>query len=457
MLASLLVVALAAPVDDLDALEQLIVSVHPAPHHHVSATELREAFAAERAVWGQGTVDELQVGRSLHRVLALLGDAHVRVALPMMQPGSAKEVQALGLLPRTVDGRVLVDAGAPGLPSGAEVIAIDGVPVAHVYEALLPLVPADGRDPVAKLRALEHDFPRYHALVYGMAATHAVDLRAVDGSEQAAASLPSIGRSGLATLRSARHVPDWWGRTAPDGLPVLERVDGLAVLHLPTFAVMDGAAFRARVDELFAQLDPDERLVLDVRGNEGGLRPNNMAVLDHLFSAPYAEWTEQRARVLRVPSALRGTLTWPFGTDLDRLSHGFLRDRATRDWVSAGDPLLGRTQPVSEPHRGPVDLWVDGRTGSAANGLVLVLRGQRPGVRVIGERLGGACDAHNGELPTVWTGPETGAVVLFSLLRLPHVSVEGCVPGRGLDPDVAVVPTREGFVAARDPWLEATL
>jgi hypothetical protein len=40
----------------------------------------------------------------------------------------------------------------------------------------------------------------------------------------------------------------------------------------------------------------------------------------------------------------------------------------------------------------------------------------------------------------------------MSILRLEHLSVPGCRPGRGLAPDVAVRYARADFDAGRDPY-----
>ena len=46
-------------------------------------------------------------------------------------------------------------------------------------------------------------------------------------------------------------------------------------------------------------------------------------------------------------------------------------------------------------------------------------------------------------------------MTLMSLIAIEHVAVEGCAPGRGLMPDVAVTYSREVFEAAEDPYVES--
>lgn len=447
MLFALAALAFAAPADDLVAFEALIRALHPAPFRYSSEEALTAAFAEERSRLSSPTT-ELEVGRAFSRVGALLGDAHVAVALPMMQPGSTTAVSLLPLYVREVEGKALVEASPLDLPSGTEVLSLDGRPWAEVEATLAGLVAADGLDPVAIHRHLEHDLPRYHALQDGMKASWLAEFRLPDGTV-VSKTLDGTDREGLRALRASRRAAAWGGTPTPDQLPALDRRDGVALLRVPTFGVLDTAAFKAQVDALFAGIDPQEPLVIDLRGNEGGLRPNSFAILDHLLAEPYAEWTGMRVARPKIPNKLRKGLQFPFGSDRERLVPAFRRDE-TGAWRVSGDPLP--SHPVAEPHQGPVTLLVDGRTGSAANGFVLVAKARRPDVVIVGEGLGGACDRHIGELPVVWTGPETGVIVMFSLIDIDHVAVAGCVPGRGLAPDVRVAPTVGEFVEGVDPW-----
>ena len=447
----------AAPSDDIAALETLILEVHPDPYGYSSEAAVRAIFETERArldALPQPT--ELEVGAAIYRSLAWLGDAHTYVGLPMMQPESTTPVSLLPLLPVEAGGQLLVDASTLDLPAGTEIESIDGQRVDALLDALSALVPADGRDPDAIRRQLLFDLPLYFALEFGMHDRYALQLRLPDGTlhmEEAA----GVDRAGIGALRAARQVPDWWGQPTPDRLPGLSRVQDVAVLRVPTMGYPNMGAFKDRVDALFAALSSTEPLIIDLRGNEGGLRPNSFAILDHLLSTPYVEWTRMRVARRRVPRHLQGGLVWPYGTLEERLGNGFQRLTRERGFALVGDPLASRAHPSAAVHTGPVSLLVNARTGSAANGFVLVARRYRPEVRIIGEPLGGACDRHVGELPVVWTGPETGLHVMFSLIEATHVAVEGCVPGHGLAPDVRVEPDLDDLVEGRDPWLSRAL
>lgn len=376
-----------------------------------------------------------------------MGDAHLAVGLrAYADPGAT----LLPVLPRSVDDGVRFESTPPGVPTDAQLLAIDGVEIEALLTDLMGLAMVDGRDPIAARRAVEHDLPRYHALRYGLRPEHELHLRGGDGELRLVVT--SVGREGLTSLRQGRRVA-WSGLLTPGGLPTLERARA-AILRAPTFGVADMAAWAGEVERLLALVEPHEPLLIDLRGNEGGLRPNAQAILAHLVEAPAPEWLGLWTRVRRDPVVALGTLSWPWGSVDERLRPAPLQRRAGRWWLP-GDPLPLR--PAAPHHHGPVALLVDARTGSAANGFVLALKLARPDVLIVGESLGGACDRHIGELPLVWTAPHSGASVMMSLLELEHAHPPGCTPGRGLPPDLAVHPTAADLARGGDPWVDLAL
>lgn len=222
-----------------------------------------------------------------------------------------------------------------------------------------------------------------------------------------------------------------------------------AMLRLSTFGVADMDEYRERVDAAFDSLDAD-RLVIDLRGNLGGLRPNAVAVLRHLLDAPYHQWIGLDARFNRLPRRYRKRLTYPFedeGGLAGRFPHAPFR--------IDGDPYDPQLTTVDTPYQGEVVVLVDGQTSSAANTLVLALERFHPRLLTVGEEVGGECAQHIGEFAAVYQAEDSPVAILHSLVRVQHVVVEGCTFGHGLVPDKAVTYTAEDFLSGRDPYLSA--
>lgn len=218
---------------------------------------------------------------------------------------------------------------------------------------------------------------------------------------------------------------------------------------------MTSADYRARVDELFAGLEGDERLVLDVRGNSGGIRLHGVAVLRHLLDREFVQWTQVETRVMAVPRRYRPRVELLVGSDA--AFDGLPWQAAGERWVFEGDPLAAAMTPAESMHRGPVAVFIDDATNSAAVEMVSALLAHRPSVVVLGTETRGGCARHTGELPVVFTTPVSEVPVIVSLFEIALVRYERCVPGRGVQPDVTVVYEEAAFRDGRDPYVDALL
>jgi C-terminal processing protease CtpA/Prc len=334
--------------------------------------------------------------------------------------------------------------------------SIDGEPLERVLARLEPLIIADGVGAQPRARLLERDFARLYPLVYGLKPRYRLGLRDAAGAV-AEIELDGATRDEAVALRASRRSAPVWGAPARETaqLPfLLNMSNDVMWVRMPSFGSPDQASYAARVEALVEGLGSARALVIDLRGNEGGLRTHGVALLNHVLGAPYTQWRGMSARVRRIPAAHAGRVSGSFGADV-RALEGFPAPGA--DGVSRveGDPLAARMRPVGAAFEGRVVVLADGLTNSAANELIVALKHARPDVLLVGEEVGGACGEHVGELPILWRAPSHGVVALLSLLRLEHVTVEGCKPGRGLLPDVAVVYTAAAFDSGEDPYVEA--
>lgn len=422
-------------------------AVHPEPHRFVSEEVLAEIVAREaRALAAIEAPTELEIGRAFHAVLAPVADAHVKVGLQMYQ--DAEGLSLLPILPVSVDGDVWIDAAVGPAEASGRLLAIDGQPIEALVSALSGLVLADGTGEAPRLRALWWDFPRYYHLSHPMQARYTLTVE--QQGEVRDLVVDGIGGDQMSALRSGRRSLRWG---EPDAAVAVHPLPGGRLrLRLPAFGMADMDAYRQQVDAAFEEIDAaaPPGLVLDVRGNEGGFRPNAFAVLDHLLSEPYPQWARFGVRTTKLPDVSPATLTALLG-DLGGLAERF----PGRGRAAEGDPLLSWMKPSEAPYPGELFVFVDGRTGSAANTFVLALKRYRPDVVILGEELGGACDQHTGEFPVVYQAAQAPVAILHSLVRIEHVAVSGCQRGRGLLPDIAVTDSAETFLAGMDPYVAA--
>ena len=445
-----------APGDDLRGFVRFLEASHPRPHAYVQRDELAALTEQEAQRLDQlGTPDDFAVGLALHRVLARVADGHLAVALPVFQDDVADSLTLLPLLPKQLGEAFFVDACTTELPRGTRLLAIDGEPIEALWPQLEALVLADGHHASARRMALERSFARHYHLLRGMRPSYQVAVQR-PGAEPEMITLTGVPRDAAGALAQERHSAPLWGPVSTEAQPwpfVVPVADGTVLLRLPSFGIADQDGYRARVDALFEDIDPDDTLILDLRGNEGGLRTHGVAVLNHVLGVPYSQWQSVAARVRRVPREFRPFTTFPFVPEehLAALLEG--AEPEGDRLVRTGDPLAARMVPHGEGHRGRLIAFVDGATNSAAVELLTALRAFHPSAEVHGEPTGGECGRHVGEVPVVYTTPQRGVSVLMSLLAIGHVPTPGCVEGQGHTPDHEVVYDEAAFMAGADPYL----
>jgi len=440
-------------VSDLRAVVRFLEDVHPDPYAHVEPATFR-AVVEREAAWLEARDDEHSLALSLHRVLATLRDGHLALAIPALQPD--RDAWFLPVWPKRAGSTTFVDASESELPPGTVLLAIDDEPIETLYAELSDLVMADGVHESARRADLEAAFPRYHRIARGPRERYEVRVRLPDGEEREV-EVSSIGRDALLALAERRRSARVQG-PLPDGdgprWPFVVRIDDETVmLRLSSFGVPDEAEYARRVDALFESIDETDTLVLDLRGNQGGLRTHGVAVLNHVLGRPYAQWERLSARVRRIPRSHRARVSFPVVPEeaLEQLFAGPQDDAGL--FVVDGDPLADRMRPHGDGHLGPVVVFVDGVTNSAAVEMVVALRAHAP-VTVVGVETGGECGRHVGELPVVYTTESYSIGVLVSLIELTHVPTPGCASGRGIRPDREVSYDEDHFLAGRDPYIE---
>lgn len=442
--------------EDLRGLLRFLEEVHPRPYAPAPSAALDDLVEEEAArLDALAAPDELATALAFHRLLFWFGDGHLAVALPMFQP-SAAPTSLVPVAFKQIGAQFFVDASPAAWPRGTELLAIDGVAIDEIAANLQNLAFADGQNPFARAEAVERSFARYYPLRYGVRPSYLLNVRFPDGMVSAI-SVAGLSPAALAEL--PRHSAPLRGElTAPRGEPQWPKLTRVApdavLLRLPDFGIADQQEYARRVDEIFAGLTGSDDLILDLRGNPGGLRTHGIAVLNHLLSAPYTQWQRMETRVLRVPDEHRARVAFPFVPEAALAERFASAPRSEGRYVFSGDPLAAQMQPRGAGYPGFVYAFVDSTTASAAVELLAALRASRPTV-FIGTESATECGRHVGELPVTYTAPSSGLVVLVSLIELTHVATPNCEPNRGLAADLPPRYTADDFRAGVDPYLAA--
>jgi carboxyl-terminal processing protease len=356
------------------------------------------------------TRSTLEYYRVLMELNAKLNDGHTNV----FPPGAVEEQLYSRPLVRTrlVEEKVLilrVDDEAltrDGIVPGAEVVAVDGVPVRKYGEEQIAPYQASSTRQDREVRTYEYMF------LAGPPGPFTLTLRDASGKTWKK-------RLERLTWEQRKKRPAVPGRPAME----LKMLPGnVAHVALNTF---EGAAAAEQFEARFAEIAKADAIVFDIRENDGGSSNVGFRVLACLTDRPFRS-SKWRTRDYR--PTLRA---WGFG-----------------------EMSFGRTAPEVPPnaakqYRKPVAVLTSPRTFSAAEDFALAFDLMERGP-IVGEPTGGSTGQ-----PLFYDLPGGGSARVCTK-RDSYPDGRDFV-GVGVQPDILVRPTVTDFRAGRDPVLEAAL
>jgi len=448
---------------DVDVLQEAYEALHPGLYRYNTPASMRAHFATLRKT--------LDGPRSLTETYLALSRFAATIRCGHTYPNFHNQPDAIQHALFERDDRVpfrfrwLGDAmvvtedesGHASIKPGTRVLAIDGVPTARLLADMMAMARADGGNDAKRRALLEvQGTEKYETFDVYLSLLRP----ATGGTRRYRVLPPGATRPVAVELASQTHAQRLARRSTPDAGGsgpqwTLDLSDpALAVLRMPSWALYNSRwDWQGFLRDSFQRLERGRvpALVIDLRGNEGGLDVGD-ALLAHLLVEPGAFPEYRRlVRYRSVPVALAPYLdTW---------------DPSFKDWGDAAQPHDARfftlkrdgdtnadtIAPQAPRFAGPVYVLIGAGNSSAT--FEFAQRVRRSGVAtLVGQPTGGNRRGING-----------GA---FFFLRLPNTRLEldlpligqfarGDEPDAGLVPDVAVTLTIADLAAGRDVEMAA--
>jgi hypothetical protein len=448
----------AYPVDvlrsDLQVLWDILEEGHGGFERYTPAAVLRREFDAARDGL-TAPLTELEFYVRLLPLVADIKDGHTRLATTSGASAffDARPVAfPLGLRFLGDRAYVLRDLSPDrSAGEGAELLAIEGKPVAEVLAALFPLVPADAGIRTAKLRRLEApiSFGRLLTVRYGPQEVFRVRVRPFGAREVKEVMVP-----GLTAFDHARLLRERYPATAERRRTYeLSFRGSTGVLTLRQFGDDPDKSRPSFPDFLTASFQELEAkgtsaLVIDLRGNGGGRDEYAKFLFAHVMDRPFLYY-------------------WALETKKDRYD----LFRYTAETAAAAAELAQPLSPnargwfdvLGHPNRGlqaghfggRVAILIDGGSFSATGETTSAFHHYQKAV-FFGEECGAGYYGNTSGFMVTATLPATCLQVRVPLV-LYTMAVDGYPKDRGLVPDFPVSPTIEDVMAGRDPVMDKAL
>lgn len=441
---------------DFGFLRRALEEAHPGLYWYTPKDSLDRCFARTAAALNH-PMTEAEYWRLLQALVARIHCGHTRLQhSPAYQTWSRQQPHYL--FPFTVairQNRLFVAANQstdPTLRPGTELLAIEGHPAREVLARMRGILSGDGYQYGFQDQQLEAGFfdNTYWALYE---AKPAYELLVQDSTGHQRRLLPQLRQqtskaSGappkpLTTAQQqARQLARLRALTYPANLPAT------AILRIRGFSYDELENYREYHASVFADLARQRvrRLVIDLRGNTGGNNAIAVDLLKYLLKREFVLTKSALAPVFS-PSFM------PVGATNDAAFDTTQVKRLPGGLFGFAAATVGPQEPYRQQYfRGKVYVVVDGGTFSAASNFAASLRAQRR-ITIWGQESGGAEAGANGGILSAVALPQTGMV-----LQLPHFRLlSACArpqPGRGVRPDIEMVPTPRQLAAHTDAVLQ---
>ncbi|MBL0126857.1 MAG: hypothetical protein IPP83_05235 [Flavobacteriales bacterium] len=402
----------AALQQDLAFLKAKLSALHPALDMYTSAERLESCFdSLGKSI--QQPLTELQFLSTIAALYPLLGDGHT-----LFLPGT--DDQGRSYLPLNVtwlDEHLFITANGTSdehLNAGREITRINGTPVASIMDTLLMHQIRDGRNTTYPRWIINNYFKEYYRFSFGEPPTFTIELKSERGFEKVVVG--SLTSDSIRANINRNASPGMIANRSSGITMRFEKGDSVAVLTIPTFETKTlkseyGQNAKREVMSTFAMMREHKtrKLILDLRGNQGGDPSLGKLLLSYLLDEPF-------------------TL------------------------VSKG-PASGTSKPHRGPFTGQLVVLMDGGCFSVT-GMVLSCLERDHRATFIGEEAGGNRTVISGS-PKHVRLPNTGIDCYIStrLWRL----TDGPNDGHGVMPTIAVRATIEDLLSGRDAVMDVAL
>jgi C-terminal processing protease CtpA/Prc len=336
---------------------------------------------------------------------------------------------------------------------GMELLSVNGRAMADITRTILPKLSGDGFIETGKAWRMARNFAQNYWLFVDQAETFFVTARTKGGSTvrvtlegitsaDRAKSANPVNAIMLANMARIDGSKDAVSLAFPSG-------DDVGALRVRTF---DGDTFAASLAAAFSALREkgSKAVVLDLRGNGGGVDEYGALLVSHFVSAPFRYFKHIKVTTIHPSFA-----TWKAST-FENLRAG---TRPAPDGgfmvLPALHPGVEVQQPATLPFLGRVFVLIDGGTFSTSADVCAQLRSLTKAT-FIGEETGGAFEGNTSGLNAQIVLPHSTLKLKIQMYGYWN-DVTGGIHGRGILPDRNVLRTVDDVLDGTDSALDLAI
>jgi C-terminal processing protease CtpA/Prc len=337
---------------------------------------------------------------------------------------------------------------------GMEFLQINGRPVAEIVRVLLPKVSRDGFIETGRRKRIARTFPSLLWLYVDQKDTYTVTARDIAG-RTITSTIPGIferDRSTIVNPVNATMSANVARLDGPAENVVLEFLEygGVARIRIRSFG---GQGFLSTLDSSFAEVRANgtKSLILDLRGNGGGVDEYGAALVSHFVAKPFHYFDYIHLTTIGPSFA-----TWPART-FEAMREG------TQPHAGGGfrvtpklHPGVAEQQPARSPFLGKLVVLIDGGSFSTTADVAAQLRSLGRAT-FVGEETAGAYEGNTSGLNALIILPNSRLRLKVMMYGYWNAVKPPAARGRGTLPDYVVTRSVSDILRGRDPQLERAI
>ena len=444
--------------EDVEVLRKALEEGHPGLYLYTPKDDFEKRFEQTNQSFDRPmTLREfyLEVAPLVEKVFC----GHTYFDLPPKLLKSLQKETALFPLPLAfLSKKAYVDHSKVEVPLGAEITAINGMPMDQVLAKLLPYIRSDGYNVTMKYRQMEDEFALHYFLLFGQKESFQVEYAPFGSEKKTIKKIQAVTAKKLDAALIDRHSD--LGKLKKYKFGSIEK--GIQLLSMNSFDFglnkKGRKKYKSFLQENFTALEESngtDCIILDLRQNDGGYVGNDSQLFSYFAQAPFRDAKSAEAKSLEIaakehlardqfPKMLERILAKEFKTSEDgRL---FMIDEKNRHW-----------KPKKKAFEGHVYALISGWTHSGGAVFCSYLLNNDK-VTFIGEETGGGHATFTAGNMVLYDLPNSRCQLEVPLIKYENYRGDRSFPqGSGIRPDHPVQQSQKDLIDEVDTVMEFAL
>jgi hypothetical protein len=453
---------------DLDIFKNIRLEANSGLYKYRTKKEIDSTYR-----WAFNEIPHLKTYRDFYNLLTILTDYEGSVhngTYWSEKLWKSVKIEPKGYFPlplKIIEGKLLVNIESKIIPLGSEIISINNHNKEQLLRELGKYYTTDGINTTGKKIGIDKHFSKYYRYNFGLKDEFKVAYKKPLLNKNQSRILRSVSCKKYYRNFVNRHSLKLDNQLYEDikesDYYSLKKIDSrTAALTINSFSLGSGSdknhlKYKHFLDSVFVDLNYNkfENLIIDIRNNGGGDKPNDMVTLSYLVNSPQKEirtawigFTESipywKYLQIDIPFYLK-----PFAKR--KLKKIMKKELPTVKNNKRYYRDIKTYQPNENRFKGQVYLLTGPFVASAAS-LFASMVASNTNAIVIGEETSGGYYGHNGSFPVEYKLPKSNFTTDFSIVNLTQdVKKKETQPfGRGIIPDYNIPQTYEGFINNKD-------